>query len=476
MSGGYALDSLDDAFSNMQQAYRRASAAATEMASQAANDLAVWTGNAGEVPASESESETEELAEVADARALLQPACSFLLARQCRQHARFMDNVLRHRDSMAECAAEMLFGRPEEGSDITRFWLRHKPPEELEVVAGGLDRRPPLEELQEEEDEQDLTAHSADVWTRILHMNDEATILHFLMDSAVGCDAQTLPQVLRLLRAAPLTLETLLPEAWNDRNSLHAYSASEPAKKSSACQSSRRVRRAVTQLMPATVGVLRRVVALNALELRVEGLPDVDGAVNVLRVDAKVPLDFKALTKHYERRQSRPSSKTYYDLLGVDRDASEAEIHRAYKKKALQHHPDKNPGRVEEATELFKAIGSAYNCLRDPQKRAIYDHEIETTGWSSSFGTSEQASDGFTFHMAKDLFRETFGDEFAERLEKVAAETSAAVAQHVAPHLQAAVDITMSAAGQAASVLGGAAERCSQSDSVRSAVSAGPLG
>lgn len=168
-----------------------------------------------------------------------------------------------------------------------------------------------------------------------------------------------------------------------------------------------------------------------------------------------------------------PSSKTYYDLLGVDRDASEAEIHRAYKKKALQHHPDKNPGRVEEATELFKAIGSAYNCLRDPQKRAIYDHEIETTGWSSSFGTSEQASDGFTFHMAKDLFRETFGDEFTERLEKVAAETSAAVAQHVAPHLQAAVDITMSAAGQAASVLGGAAERCSQSDSVRSAVSAG---
>eukprot|EP00439_Symbiodinium_sp_Y106_P042432 s43_g5.t1 len=66
------------------------------------------------------------------------------------QHARFMDNVLRHRDSMAECAAEMLFGRPEEGSDITRFWLRHRPPEELEVVAGGLDRRPPQEELQEE--------------------------------------------------------------------------------------------------------------------------------------------------------------------------------------------------------------------------------------------------------------------------------------------------------------------------------------
>eukprot|EP00439_Symbiodinium_sp_Y106_P050864 s43_g6.t1 len=62
MSGGYTLDSLDDAFSNMQKAYRRASAAASEMASQAANDLAVWTGNAGEEPVSDTGSETEELA------------------------------------------------------------------------------------------------------------------------------------------------------------------------------------------------------------------------------------------------------------------------------------------------------------------------------------------------------------------------------------------------------------------------------
>jgi len=60
--------------------------------------------------------------------------------------------------------------------------------------------------------------------------------------------------------------------------------------------------------------VLRRVVALNALELRVEGIPDVDGAVNVLRVDAKVPLDFKALSKHYERVGKLLQ---HYDLLSV---------------------------------------------------------------------------------------------------------------------------------------------------------------
>eukprot|EP00438_Fugacium_kawagutii_P009048 Skav202983 [mRNA] locus=scaffold2274:617216:617657:- [translate_table: standard] len=75
--------------------------------------------------------------------------------------------------------------------------------------------------------------------------------------------------------------------------------------------------------------------------------------------------------------------KSYYELLEVSRSASAAEIHRAYKKKALQHHPDKNPGhfarQVAEATELFKAIGEAYLVLRDPNKRAAYDHQLNNT-------------------------------------------------------------------------------------------------
>lgn len=147
--------------------------------------------------------------------------------------------------------------------------------------------------------------------------------------------------------------------------------------------------------------------------------------------------------------------KSYYELLEVSRDATAAEIHRAYKKKALQHHPDKNPDRVAESTELFKAIGEAYLCLRDPDKRAAYDHDLNVSPCSASW---PQDGDGFTFSMAKDLFRETFGDEFANW----ASETSAAVAQHVTPKLHAAME-----------ALGGVSDRCSQAEPVRTAVSAG---
>jgi len=79
-----------------------------------------------------------------------------------------------------------------------------------------------------------------------------------------------------------------------------------------------------------------------------------------------------------------PRPKSYYELLEVSRNASAAEIHKAYKKKALQHHPDKNPGQVAEATELFKAIGEAYLVLRDPTKRAAYDYDLDNkSAWSA---------------------------------------------------------------------------------------------
>ncbi|KAL8694242.1 MAG: hypothetical protein Q9218_001068 [Villophora microphyllina] len=64
--------------------------------------------------------------------------------------------------------------------------------------------------------------------------------------------------------------------------------------------------------------------------------------------------------------------KDYYKLLGVEKDASENEIKKAYRKLAIVHHPDKNPDD-EHAAEKFKEIGEAYECLSDPQKRARYD-------------------------------------------------------------------------------------------------------
>jgi curved DNA-binding protein len=64
--------------------------------------------------------------------------------------------------------------------------------------------------------------------------------------------------------------------------------------------------------------------------------------------------------------------KDYYQILGVDRNASEEEIKRAYRKLALQHHPDRNPGD-DQAEEQFKAINEAYQVLSDSEKRARYD-------------------------------------------------------------------------------------------------------
>jgi curved DNA-binding protein len=64
--------------------------------------------------------------------------------------------------------------------------------------------------------------------------------------------------------------------------------------------------------------------------------------------------------------------KDYYKILGVSRDASEEQIKRAYRKLALQHHPDRNPGNPA-AEEKFKEINEANQVLSDPQKRARYD-------------------------------------------------------------------------------------------------------
>ncbi len=95
------------------------------------------------------------------------------------------------------------------------------------------------------------------------------------------------------------------------------------------------------------------------------------------------------------------STKDYYELLGVSRNASIDEIKKAYKKLALKYHPDRNPGN-KEAEEKFKEITAAYEVLSNPEKKANYD----------SYG-HEGASGGFDFSQAAGDFSDIFNDFFS---------------------------------------------------------------
>ena len=99
----------------------------------------------------------------------------------------------------------------------------------------------------------------------------------------------------------------------------------------------------------------------------------------------------------------------FYELLQVDRGADGATIKSAYRRLAMEHHPDRNPG-CDESEAKFKAISQAYDCLKDPQKRAAYDrfgHEAFQNGGGGGGGHHQQGFGGFS-----DIFENIFGEDF----------------------------------------------------------------
>ena len=99
------------------------------------------------------------------------------------------------------------------------------------------------------------------------------------------------------------------------------------------------------------------------------------------------------------------TKRDYYEILGIDKSASEAELKKAYRRKAVKYHPDKNPGN-KQAEDKFKEAAEAYEVLRDPQKRQIYDqygHQgLEGSGFSG-FNGFEDIFDSFG-GIFEDLF------------------------------------------------------------------------
>lgn len=100
--------------------------------------------------------------------------------------------------------------------------------------------------------------------------------------------------------------------------------------------------------------------------------------------------------------------KDYYKVLGVERNASEEDMKKAYRKLALKWHPDRNPENKAKAEEKFKEIAEAYEVLSDPQKRQIYDKFGEEGIKNGATGMPGGASWHYTPSSAEDIFQQFF--------------------------------------------------------------------
>lgn len=97
------------------------------------------------------------------------------------------------------------------------------------------------------------------------------------------------------------------------------------------------------------------------------------------------------------------AERDYYEVLGVDRNASEADVKKAFRRLAMRYHPDRNPDQGEEAANRFKEAKRAYEVLSDEQKRAAYD-QFGHAGVEAGAGAG----------ASQDPFNTIFGDIFGE--------------------------------------------------------------
>lgn len=124
-----------------------------------------------------------------------------------------------------------------------------------------------------------------------------------------------------------------------------------------------------------------------------------------------------------KKRKREEMGVDYYRILGVDKNAKDDELKKAYRKLAMKWHPDKNPNNKKEAEAKFKQISEAYDVLSDPEKRAVYDEYGEDglkggvpgaenggPGGASYFSTGDGPTQfKFSTRNPNDIFAEFFG-------------------------------------------------------------------
>lgn len=108
---------------------------------------------------------------------------------------------------------------------------------------------------------------------------------------------------------------------------------------------------------------------------------------------------------------SMENKRDYYEVLGVDRNATPDQIKKAYRKKAIEFHPDRNPGN-KEAEEKFKEAAEAYDVLSDEKKKQLYDqygHSMGPQGFGGAGGGSYYSSQSFDLNDILNRFAQEFG-------------------------------------------------------------------
>lgn len=112
-----------------------------------------------------------------------------------------------------------------------------------------------------------------------------------------------------------------------------------------------------------------------------------------------------------EWREKMADKRDYYEVLGLQKGASESEIKSAFRKMAMKYHPDKNPGD-KEAEEKFKEINEAYSVLSDPDKKSKYDR-FGHAGVDPNAGFGGGGFGGAGFGGFEDIFGDIFGSMFS---------------------------------------------------------------